>query len=163
MPYDLTVPQYTRLCADRRVLIKRLLMQLLPVPEGYVVNDDPLKMFGNSMLSIRPRHPAPGSRMINFIHQITYQSRWVNGFRRAPVEESIRAVCDVYLCVQKHSVLWESDTEFGINGKMTSMILRGYTDEGLATAVREIVSKISSQSPFINFDSKKCPDNPPAS
>lgn len=157
----LTKRQYDQLCADRGALVKRMLQQSLIIPEGYVLTDDSRQMFANSILAIRPAHTVAGSKMINFIHQITHRSSFVNGeFRKTPVEESIRAVGDKYSRRNKKSVVWEADARFGIDGLIVSIVDRGYADSGLAASVRELVSQVSSQPPFVNFEWRRCPHDP---
>ncbi len=157
----LTEKQFEQLCADRGAIVKRMLQQSLIVPEGYVLTDDSRNMFANSILAIRPAHTVAGTKMINFIHQITHRSSSVSGeFRKTPIEESIRAVGDKFCYVSKKSGVWKSDAKFGTDGRIISIVERGYIDSGLAKSVRELVSQISSHPPFVNFEWRKCPHDP---
>lgn len=148
----LSQEQYDQLCRDRAVLVKYLLQQSFILPTGYVLTDDRRQIFVNSILAIRPVHTKTGSKMINFSHQITYRSSFEQGeYRINPVEESIRAIGDKYSRRSKKSVVWEADAKFGNDGRIVSIV-----DSGLAASVRELVSKVSSQPPFVNFEWRRC-------
>jgi hypothetical protein len=151
MQYYLTEIQYQQLRENRQAIITRMLTQSLILPDGYVLTGDSRNMFANSFLAIRPLHTAMGSKMINFIHQVTYKDCSINGeFRITPIEESIRAVGDVCSGKNGNSCTWDKDAEFGIDGRIVSIIYKGYTTSGISAAVQELVSKLKLLPPFVS-------------
>ena len=151
MQYYLTEMQYQQLRENRQAIITQMLTQLLILPDGYVLTGDSRNRFVNSFLAVRPLHTAAGSKMINFIHQVTYKDCSINGkFRVTPIEESLRAVGDVCVGKNGNNWTWDKDAGFGIDGRIVSIIHKGYTTSGISAAVQEVVSKLKLYPPFVN-------------
>lgn len=146
---------YLTLSAQRSAEVTRLLIKALEpvVPNGYVLSAEPEKIPGNAVIALRPIASGPGDRMICFIHAINYRHQVEAGeIAYRPTMETIRAVGSV-----RGATLWYDDDGFG-KGHRIVQENRGGLD--LPGMVRDVVSEVCTGAPFVNFEWRKCADDP---
>ena len=147
--------EFEELCRSRACRAKAMVICALEgqLPAGYETCDNPLQMYGDALLRIRPvlRLP-PYDRSIHFHHRIFYRSRTIDG---GPVREMTREIfsasCDI---LDSHR--WVSDEGFGEGGYVRAQVMGG----DLSAAVRAVVSEICALPPFVQLVWRPCAHDP---
>lgn len=143
----ITPDNYRKISATRANAALRLIQEALAgqIPPGYVLSMDPQQMYGNALLAIRPTKVQIGSKMISFMHSLSYRSRNDEGeVCYLPTGELLRAHADV-----KGGAMWITDVSFGEKGGVDAGTPA--TNE-VAAMVRHIVSQVCAHAPFTTFE-----------
>lgn len=146
-----TTAEYQFLSVSRAQAVRDLLIEALQdhVPDGYTLSTDPDLMYGNALLALRPVHARPGTKMICFLHAISYRTQGEGDqIMYQPTKEEVRACGDV-----RNRTMWGTDETFGTEGRIGASSADA---GGLVAMVRMVAAQVCASAPMSAFEWRRC-------